>query len=158
MIRYQKEEIMKLNVPFQIIIKTIELRKNYTGMIVLSPKGATPKGFYFLVLNPYSGSEAEFGLYEDVERRKVFAEGIGKPQQGYNPNSGLPITYFDFSLESNDPKLGVVFVLSQIISEGIYHAETSGQGIEARFTHHWEQDFDESAMHVAKSFLRFFNL
>jgi hypothetical protein len=149
---------MKLNVPFKIEIQTIKIRENYTGSITLSPKGATSKTYHFMVLNPYKGKEAEFSIYEDEEKKRVFAEGIGVPKQGYNPRSGLPITAFDFSLGTNDPKTGLVWVLSQIISEGIYQTEISGKWHKTEFEHYWEQDFSDSSLRIAESFLASFGL
>lgn len=149
---------MKLSVPFKIVVQTIKYRENYTGSITLSPKGAVSRTYHFIILNPYKGKEAEFSIYEDAEKNRAFAEGIGMPQQGYNPRSGLPIAAYDFSLGTNDPKIGLVWVLSQIISEGIYQAEISGKGQMAEFEHYWEQHFSDSTEKIAKSFLDSFGL
>lgn len=149
---------MKLSVPFHIKVQTIKFRENYTGSVTLSPKGAVPRTYYFIVINPYGGKKAELSIYEDFEKNIVFAEAIGMPEQGYNPRTGLPITAFDFSVGPNDPKIGILWVLNQVISEGVYQAEVSGQGYRAEFSHYWEQEFSHKTTYVPESFLRSFGI
>lgn len=146
---------MKLSVPFRCLVETIENRKNYTGLITLSPKNAQPKTFYYLVLNPYDGKRAEFSLFRDQQLRKVYAEAIGLEKQGYNPNTGRPITYYDFQLAEDDVRIGTVFVTAQIVSEAIYNAEISGKQ-NVTYSHYWEMTFDEDTSKIAKNFRKAF--
>lgn len=151
---------MKLSVPFRITIQTIKFRANYTGSITLSPKGAVSRTYYFTALNPYGGKDAELSVYEDSNKEKVLFEGIGLPVQKRNPHTGMPVTIYDFSLEQDDHRIGLVWVITQIISEGIYQAEVSGKGRVgvAQFQHYWQQDFDPTATYIVESFLKAFGI
>ncbi len=159
---------MILNVPFACIIKLHRLEEHYTGNITLSPLGAIPKTFYFLMLNPYAGAEAEFSIFEDERMTAVLGEAVGEPVQGYNQHTGKPITNYDFSVTLDDPEIGLLCVLAMIISEGIYQAEIlyrkegaadkAEEVISYPFNHHWEQDFAGGSEKIARSFLASFGL
>ena len=93
---------MKLNIPFRCIVETVENRKNYKGLVILSPKNAQPKTFYYLVLNPYEGKNAEFSIFNDAQHDEVYAEAIGEEKQRYDPRTGRLITNYDFQLAEDD--------------------------------------------------------
>ncbi len=133
------------------------MKKNYQGLIILFPETTKSKTFYFLLLNPYDGKDAEFSIFLDSDHEDVYAEGIGIQQQTYNPHTGLPITAFDFLLSKADAKISVVFVVSQIISESIYQAGIAGFN-PAIFTHYWEQQFNGPTEGIARNFLKTFGL
>ena len=147
---------MLLQVPFNCCVSMHRFEMNYSGVIVLSPFRAEPKTFYFLVLHPYT-KDAEFSIYEDRERTKVFAEGLGQVSGQVNPHTHKPIVMFDFRLKSDDLKIGLVCVLTHIISEAIYQTELKRLP-SAIFSSYWKQTFASNAEQIATNFLRSFGL
>lgn len=148
---------MKIMVSFKCFVEIVKFEKNYRGNIEISTGGAKPKKLYFMVLNPYDGASAEFALYEDEERQEPYAEGLGISKQGYNPRTGKNITYYDFSLDINDRKFGVVFVVSQIISEAVYRIEEMSPLTAFEFENRIEKVSTSETELAFKSFLSAFN-
>ncbi len=158
---------MTLTVPFEITVKVHRIEKNYTGKLTLSPAKFKPKTVYFLVLNPYGGAEAEFSIFDDEEMTNPIAEAVGELETGYNPNTGRPITKYDFGHQIDSPQIGLVTVATHIISEGIYHSEVRYRNGDFPddtetptfdFKHFWKKDFHGDSATVAESFLREFKL
>lgn len=148
---------MKLRVEFNCDILMSEYRKSYSGKITLMP-GPCRKIFYFLVLNPYGGADAEFSIYEDEAKTIPLVEAVGEESTRINSETGLPITEFDFGIGPDSPNVGLIYVLANIISEAIYHIETmeAGPGVSVMFNHVWEQSFGDDGIHIPKSFLKSF--
>jgi hypothetical protein len=146
---------MKLNVPFRCVVETVKNRENYTGSITLSPKNSQPKTFYYMVLNPYEGKNAEFSIFNDVQHEKVYAEAIGEEKQRYDPRTGRSITHYNFQLTKDDVRTGIAFVIAQIVSGAIYNAEISGKQI-ATFSHYWEMTISVQTSRIAENFRKAF--
>jgi hypothetical protein len=141
----------------------LALRKSYSGEITLLP-GVRGQTFYFMMLNPYGGTEAEFAIYNDEGRTIPLVEGVGEESVESNPVTGLPVTNFDFSIDASSPIVGVTFVLATIISEAIWHLEqmhVAGKaelGKPIEFNHVWEQNFEGRTLPIAESFRKNFGV
>lgn len=153
---------MKLRVQFNCQIKMPELQKTYLGQITLFQE-SRKRILYFLVLNPYGGTDAEFGVYNDEDKKNPLVEGVGEASTKNNSDTGLPITNFDFGITPNSPNVGLIFVAVSIISEAIYHFDIMYQNKQANldtvfnFNHVWEQDFAENGEHIARDFIANFD-
>lgn len=154
---------MLLIVPFSCLVRLHTYEAYYSGSLTLRHEHVDPKTFYFIVLNPYGGSSSEFCVYEDERMTIVYVEGIGDEIQGFNPQTGKPVTRYDFSLNLRDPKMGVSYVITSIISEAIYQSEvlskkresgnTSQQVTEYVFDCIWKKQFSNEAEIVAENYI-----
>ncbi len=153
---------MKLRVVFNCQLVMSEFRKSYSGQITLF-QGSRKRTLHFLMLNPYGGTEAEFSIYTDEAKTNPLVEGVGEASVRDNPETGLPVTNFDFGITANSPNVGLIFVAAAIISEAIYHLElvfqqkTAGLGTTVHFNHVWEQQFAENGVHIARDFIENFD-
>ncbi|MES2059805.1 MAG: hypothetical protein V4438_02120 [Patescibacteria group bacterium] len=131
-----------------------ERNSNYTGMLFLKRKLRWWKGetFFFLFLHPYDSKKAEMALYKDQEMEVPFAEAVAEKSLGIHPQSGKPILLFDFSKQSDQRKVALLYAATQIISEAIYHSEAdireagtipSGKRPVLIYEDVWQQDFKD---------------
>ncbi|HEY4511981.1 MAG TPA: hypothetical protein VJH55_04025 [Candidatus Paceibacterota bacterium] len=158
---------MKLSVHFKCSVTIHEFKRNYTGSITFNPEAGDSQTYYFLILNPYSGKDAEFSIFEDERMENTYADAIGTPKQGYNPHTGLPVTYYDLSHIQSEEKIGITYVLINIVSEAVYHAENEWhvrleqpdkKVVQSHFSNIWKQDFREGTEKYARAFLKAFGM
>ena len=158
---------MKLTVQFHLVLTIHTLEKNYSGVITLNPPGLPPQAYYFFFLNPYGGTDSELSIFTDERHMHPFAEAVGAGTRGVNPRTHMPVTVFDFSaLEDDLEKTAVTFVITQILSEGVYRAElewkdkTVAMRANERptviFSHIWEQNFVGDTEQYGGAFLKAF--
>jgi hypothetical protein len=155
---------MKIKIKFQLRLEVNKPNQNYTGIIVLKRRRlfAPSLSFSFLVLNPYNIRDGEIAIYDDLKKESAFSSAVARGTTGTHPESGKPIVAFDFS-EEDPEKLGLTFVVVNIISEAIYRSEKvlvemrpqKGQRPVIRFKDKWEQDFSgsEYTMEMARKII-----
>ncbi len=156
---------MTLDVDFECTVNVHKKDAEYSGDISVKPaSNGYPHKYHFLCLNPYGGKEAEIAIYYDEARLLPFVESVGNPKQSYNLRTGRNISHFDLTALGDDPvKVGMAYVLIQIIMEAIYNADVellNGSQLsnlpypQVKFSRYWQQTFTGEAEKYAYGFLK----
>lgn len=114
---------MKLEFAFQCCITTNIIRKNYSGEITLSPKGADPKKFFFLILNPHEPHCAELMIWTDPERNELYLEASSVGKNEMTDAISYDFTGIDDSLQ----KASFCLILGIMINASVKMAELAWQ-------------------------------
>lgn len=109
----------KIEVVFELEVSIGLPDENYSGRLTLLSATAPrrDKTFYFKAFCVHDENNARITIYHDECHKHTFASGTSVPgvdtRQSTTKN---PSMEYDFGLRSDDPKMGIVFVITQIIS------------------------------------------